>query len=67
MDKKTLYTAIKPTGILTLGGYIGIGQTLKELNEDYNSFICVADLHALTINMPADELRQKIVELGIKF
>lgn len=63
MDKKTLYTAIKPTGVLTLGGYIGIGQTLKELNEDYNSYICVADLHALTINMTAEELRENSYKL----
>ena len=30
MEKKTLYTAIKPTGVLTLGGYIGVAQSLKE-------------------------------------
>ena len=56
MEKKTLYTAVKPTGIITLGGFIGIGQTLRELTEDYNSYICVADLHALTINMPAKQI-----------
>lgn len=57
MTKKTLYTAIKPTGVITLGGFIGVGQTIQELCEDYNSFICVADLHALTINPNPEELR----------
>lgn len=57
MEKKTLYTAIKPTGVLTLGGYIGVAQTLRELSEEYNSYICIADLHALTINPDPAELR----------
>lgn len=63
MEKKTLYTAIKPTGVLTLGGFIGVGQTIKELCEDYNSFICVADLHALTINPNPSELRENTYKL----
>ena len=63
MDKKTLYTAIKPTGVLTLGGYIGVAQTLKELSEKYNSYICVADLHALTINPDPNELRENTYKL----
>lgn len=54
--KKTLYTAIKPTGRITLGNIIGVGNSLKQMQEDYNSIICVADLHALTINMPKEEL-----------
>ena len=63
MDKKTLYTAIKPTGIITLGGFIGVGQNLKSMCEDYNSYICVADLHALTINPDAEELRANSYKL----
>ena len=63
MTKKTLYTAIKPTGVLTLGGFIGVGQTIQELCEDYNSFICVADLHALTINPNPEELRENTYKL----
>ncbi|MGN0961262.1 MAG: tryptophan--tRNA ligase [Christensenellales bacterium] len=63
MEKKTLYTAIKPTGVLTLGGYIGVAQTLKQLSEEYNSYICVADLHALTINPSPIELRENTYKL----
>jgi len=63
MEKKTLYTAIKPTGVLTLGGYIGVAQNLKSMCEDYNSYICVADLHALTINPDPQELRENSYKL----
>lgn len=58
MEKKTLYTAIKPTGILTLGGYLGVAQSLKDMVDNYNAYICVADLHALTINPNPEELRE---------
>ena len=63
MEKKTLYTAIKPTGVLTLGGFIGVGQNLKSMCEDYNAYICVADLHALTINPDPQEFRENTYKL----
>lgn len=63
MEKKTLYTAIKPTGIITLGGFIGVGQSLQSMCEEYNSYICVADLHALTINPNPQELRENSYKL----
>lgn len=63
MEKKTLYTAIKPTGVLTLGGYIGVGQSLQDMCENYNSYICVADLHALTITPDPKELRDNTYKL----
>jgi len=63
MEKKTLYTAIKPTGVLTLGGYIGVGQQIQELCGEYNSYVCVADLHALTINPNPEELRENIYKI----
>lgn len=63
MEKKTIYTAIKPTGILTLGGYIGVAQSLKNLTEEYNSYICIADLHALTINPDPQVLNENSYKL----
>lgn len=63
MEKKTLYTAIKPTGVLTLGGYIGVAQSLKAQSEEYNSYICIADLHALTINPEPSELKNNTYKL----
>ncbi len=57
MDKKILYTAIKPTGRMTLGNYIGAVMNLKKYTQEYCSIICVADLHALTINLDPKELK----------
>lgn len=63
MDKKTIYTAIKPTGVLTLGGYIGVAQTLKTLVDEYDAYICIADMHALTINPDPNALRENTYKL----
>ncbi len=56
MSKKVLYTAIKPTGRITLGNYIGAVNNLKNYISDYNSIIAVANLHALTMNLDKEQL-----------
>ena len=51
---KKILTGLKPTGDLTLGNYIGSIKQMKELEGKYESFLFVADLHALTVpNDPA--------------
>lgn len=65
---KILYTALKPTGKLTLGNYIGVLKNLKALTEQYDhSYICVADLHAMTINVPPKELNENIYDIFATF
>lgn len=56
MQKKILYSATKPTGKLTLGNYIGAIKNWKEMQDNYNSYFCIADLHSLTIDMNPKEL-----------
>ena len=46
---KKLLSGIKPTGELTLGNYIGAIKQFVKMQEDYESYIFVADLHALTV------------------
>lgn len=58
--KKTLYSATKPTGKLTLGNYIGAIKSWKEMQENFNCYFCVADLHSLTIDMNREELNDNI-------
>ncbi|QCZ36547.1 tryptophan--tRNA ligase [Mycoplasma nasistruthionis] len=48
MEKQTILSGIKPTGDLTLGNYIGAIKNFVKLQEQYNSYVFVADLHALT-------------------
>ena len=43
-----ILTGIKPTGQLTLGNYLGVLKHLPKIQNDGESFIFIADLHALT-------------------
>lgn len=54
--KKRLVTGITATGELTIGNYLGSIKPSIELQDKYENFIFVADLHALTLPIPASDL-----------
>lgn len=60
---KRLLSGIKPTGEFTLGNYIGAMRHFVNMQKDYESFVFVADLHALTIYNDPKELQGRIREL----
>ena len=62
MDKKRLLTGLKPTGDLTLGNLIGAIMQMVKRQEEFDSYLFVADLHAITIAQPPEELRRRIKE-----
>lgn len=46
---KRILTGVKPTGDFTLGNYIGAIRQMVKMQEEYDSYLFVADLHALTV------------------
>ncbi len=46
--KEILFSAIQPSGKLTIGHYLGILKKWNLLQYKYNCFYCIADLHSLT-------------------
>ena len=59
-----ILTGIKPTGQLTLGNYIGVLKHLKEETERGECFYFIADLHALTLPIEPEVLRQNSIDLA---
>lgn len=57
---KKLLTGLKPTGDLTLGNYIGAIIPMRQRQEEYESYLFVADLHALTVRQDPEILRKRI-------
>ena len=57
---KKILTGLKPTGDMTLGNYIGSIKQMVSLQEKYDSYIFVADLHALTIPQDPKEINDRI-------
>lgn len=62
-DKKILFSAIQPSGILTIGNYLGALRNFKKLQDDYNGIFALADLHTLTVKQEAQTLRKNSYEL----
>ena len=60
---KRMLSGIKPTGQLTLGNYIGAIKQFISYQEEYEMFIFIADLHALTLPIDAKELRKNTRDL----
>ena len=48
-DKKILYSAMQPSGVPSLGNYLGALKNWKNLQEDYNCIFGVANVHAITV------------------
>ncbi len=58
-NTKIVYSALKPTGDLQLGNYIGALKNMVKLQDEYKCIYTVADMHAITVdNVPADLRRR---------
>lgn len=61
MDR--MISGIKPTGKPTLGNYLGAIKQFITYQNDYELFVFIADLHALTLPIDQEELRENIKDL----
>ncbi|MGE5494358.1 MAG: tryptophan--tRNA ligase [Burkholderiales bacterium] len=62
MDKKTIFSGVQPSGVLTLGNYLGAIKNWVALQDEYNCYYCVVDMHALTVRQDAAELRKRCLD-----
>lgn len=61
--KKRILTGLQPTGVITLGNYIGAIKQMTEVDENTENFIFIADMHAITVNQDPITLRNNIKSL----
>jgi tryptophanyl-tRNA synthetase len=57
-------SGIQPTGDIHLGNYVGAVRQWADDQHDHDSFFCVVDLHALTVEIEPAELRAKTIEVA---
>ena len=60
--KPRVLSGIQPSGNLTIGNYLGALKQWVAVQQEYDCFYCVVDLHAITMPQDPDELRQKTRE-----
>jgi len=61
--KKTALSGVQATGSLHLGNYLGSIRNWVKMQEEYNCFFFLADLHAITVEIAPIELKNSIMEI----
>jgi len=56
--KKQILSGIQPSGILTLGNYLGALRNWVKIQDEYDCKFFIADLHAITVSQDPEVLRQ---------
>ena len=58
--KKRVFSAIQPSGMLTLGNYLGALKNWTNMQDEFDCLYAVADLHAITVRQEPAKLREQI-------
>ncbi|QCR31586.1 tryptophan--tRNA ligase [Lysinibacillus sp. SGAir0095] len=64
---KTIFSGVQPTGVITLGNYIGAFMQFPSLQEEGNAIYCIVDQHAITVPQDPKELRSNIRTLAATY
>ncbi|MBO8126549.1 MAG: tryptophan--tRNA ligase [Firmicutes bacterium] len=59
-----VFSGIQPTGVVHIGNYLGAIKNWVNLQNEYESFFCIVDYHALTVPYEPKELPERVLELG---
>lgn len=62
-EKKRILSGIQATGNLTLGNYIGAIKNWTKMQEEYEPYYMIADLHSLTVKNSPDVLRENTLKI----
>ena len=61
-EMKTIFSGIQPSGILTLGNYLGAVKNWADLQNQFNCYYCVVDMHAITVRQTPADLRKRCAD-----
>jgi len=63
MKKHTVLSGIRPTGYLHLGNYFGAVRNFVRMQEDFNCFFFIADIHSLTTHPTPENLQAGVKQV----
>jgi tryptophanyl-tRNA synthetase len=63
MSKKRVVSGIRPTGRLHLGNYFGAVRNFLAMQEDYECYFFIADIHSLTTHPNPDDLNNNVKQV----
>ncbi|QZY55036.1 tryptophan--tRNA ligase [Crassaminicella profunda] len=61
-ERKVIFSGAQPSGKLTLGNYLGALKNWVALQDEYNCYYCIVDLHAITVPQDPKNLRKNTID-----
>ena len=61
---ETLFSGFQPSGIPTIGNYIGALKQFRDVQDDYDCYFCIVDQHAITVPQDRLKLRKQTRQLA---
>ncbi len=65
--RQRVFSGIQPSGTSHLGTYLGALKNWVTVQEEYESYFCIVDLHALTVPQDPKVLRSNVREMAAIF
>lgn len=65
MPSSRIFSGIQPSGELHIGNYLGAVKNWASLQEQYESFFCIVDYHAITVPYEPEELRRRTRDMAV--
>lgn len=62
IKRKKIFSGVQPSGVLTIGNYLGAIKNWVSLQQDYDCIYCVVDMHAITVRQNPADLRRRTLE-----
>ncbi len=66
-SKKILLSGVKPTGRVHIGNYFGAMKQFVELQNEYESYVFIADYHAVTTVQNKEQMSQGIIDVALDY
>ena len=60
--KKIVFSAIQPSGTITLGNYLGAVKNWVTMQDEFNCIYALADLHTITVRQETAKFRKNIAD-----
>jgi len=62
-DKKVIFSAVQPSGNITLGNYLGAIKNWVDLQSDYHCCYSIVDEHSITVRQDPQMLKKRALDL----
>ncbi len=63
----TVLSGIQPSGDLHIGNYLGAIKNFVRMQNEYNCFFCIVDLHAITVKQDPQSLKKNTLEVAATY